>query len=263
MVSWMRTLRLTMVGLFFNFCVPVGSTGGDVLKAYYAAAGSSNKLGAVLSIVADRIMGVLGLVVLAALLGLLRLEDPVVQRIVIVAWAAMGTFIVGMTLYVSSGWRRRLGINQLARIKGLRQLDHVLLSYGKQPAVLVKTVGISAVAHLCLAFSAALAGYALGMSADPLRVLTALPLAFAAATIPLTYQGLGVMEAVALNLIGGGEANNNPIVGMLILYRLFMLLYALGGAAGLLGGSIRLQSAKVGKTSMPPADKPTANHADI
>ena len=35
-VTLWNTFRLTMVGHFFNFCMP-GTTGGDLVKAYYAA----------------------------------------------------------------------------------------------------------------------------------------------------------------------------------------------------------------------------------
>jgi glycosyltransferase 2 family protein len=242
-VSWRRTFRLTMVGAFFNFCVPVGSTGGDVVRAYYAAAGSRRKLGAVLSIVADRLAGTLGLVLLAGLLALTLLHEPVVRTVALFAWSGLAAALVGWWAYVSPSWRRWLLLETVLRVKALRPLDEVGTAFARRPVVLLKAVGVSVVSHLCLCTAAAMAGLALGLDAEPRKVLAVLPVAFAAAALPVSYQGLGVMEGVAYSLLDAGRASWTPIVGMLILYRLYMLGWALLGALGLIGGNVRLNAA--------------------
>ncbi|MEM1098631.1 MAG: lysylphosphatidylglycerol synthase domain-containing protein, partial [Planctomycetota bacterium] len=75
--TYVRVLRLTWMGQFLNYAVPVGSTGGDVVRAVVAAQwaraqrdpdrpDAPGKMGgALLSLVADRACGMAGLVLLA------------------------------------------------------------------------------------------------------------------------------------------------------------------------------------------------------
>jgi len=67
-LSMARATRLTFIGAFFNTAIP-GATGGDVVKAYYAAKATGRGTRAVLSVFVDRMTGLLGLAVLAAKLA--------------------------------------------------------------------------------------------------------------------------------------------------------------------------------------------------
>src|SRR5690606_31531913 len=71
-VTYARALRLTLIGLFFKLCMP-GTTGGDVVRAWYAARGGGKRGAAVMSIAFDRVTGMVALFLLAALAGLARL----------------------------------------------------------------------------------------------------------------------------------------------------------------------------------------------
>ena len=69
-------------------------------------------------------------------------------------------------------------------------------------------------------------------------MLTVLPLLLIGGAVPLTYQGLGVME-----WIGGQVLVNvsfNQIVGMLLILRLCTVFYALFGSLFLLREDIHL-----------------------
>jgi hypothetical protein len=64
-VPFWNLLRLTYVGYFFNISMP-GTTGGDVVKAYYAAhLAPAKKTEAVTSVFFDRVVGLCALAVLA------------------------------------------------------------------------------------------------------------------------------------------------------------------------------------------------------
>src|SRR4051812_18183694 len=58
-----RTFVLNMVGAFYNTFMP-GSTGGDVLKAYYASKQTEFRTRAVISVIVDRVIGLIALVIL-------------------------------------------------------------------------------------------------------------------------------------------------------------------------------------------------------
>lgn len=51
-IGYLRACRLTMAGQFFNLCMP-GTTGGDVMKAYYATRATHQRADAVISVAVD------------------------------------------------------------------------------------------------------------------------------------------------------------------------------------------------------------------
>ena len=60
-LSFAASVRLTLIGLFFNTCLP-GATGGDVVKIFYAMQGNRGRrleIGTVMML--DRVAGLLGI----------------------------------------------------------------------------------------------------------------------------------------------------------------------------------------------------------
>lgn len=251
-VPYTRATRLTMVGLFFNFCMP-GMTGGDVIKAYYAAKGSGARGIAVMSVIFDRITGLLGLMLLAGIAGLVMLVrgglEPHVHRlastVTLVIWVGFACALIGPLFYFSKRVRAVIGLQRLFARLGpehiLVRIDEAAAAYRDHLRVVVAAVLISLPVHLCQALATTLAGYALGMELPIALMLTVLPVVFLAGSVPLTYQGLGVMEAlIVAMLLPSPLADANQLVSMLVLFRLFLILYALVGALMMLRGDIHL-----------------------
>lgn len=258
-VPLFKAFRLTMVGTFFNYCMP-GTTGGDVIKAYYASKNSSRRADSVMTVVFDRIVGLIGLILLGGFAGLtmilatsagwLTLEPEqllVIKQVTGFIWLGIAGGCVGATVYFSPRLRRLFGINwdriqKLPGHKMLVKLDDAALAYKSKLKLIVATVLISIPVHIALASGTALAGYALGMETPLGLLLTIVPVLFLAAAVPLTYQGLGVMEGLAMALIlnPNGGATENQIVGMLLLIRAFQIFYGLLGSLFLLKGDIHM-----------------------
>ena len=240
-MAYPRTLRLTYVGNFFNYCIPVGSTGGDVVKAYYAGRdherGTGKKTAIWLSVLVDRASGLFGLLVLATLVGLTRLGDGTIRPVVATVGAVVAAGLLALCLY---GWGpafRALRLGRLDHLPAVGGAFRAARVYREQKMVpVVRSVALTLVVHGLLTGSAACAGWALGLGEHaPLgRVLVVLPLCFAAAAVPLTYQGLGVMEALAISTLDAGDAADNAIVGMLLFLRGYQLFSGLIGAGLLL-----------------------------
>ncbi len=57
-ISFKRALKLVFIGHFFNVVIP-GSVSGDVVKAYYISRHQKNKMGAAMSVVMDRFIGLI------------------------------------------------------------------------------------------------------------------------------------------------------------------------------------------------------------
>lgn len=238
-----RTFRLYFVGLFFNFCLPL-STGGDVVKAYYAAKRSDRRADAMFSVLADRMTGLFGLLILAGALGYFSWRDPSARRVTIIIWSMLGVAGVTSLLYFSQALHRiaRLEVI-LNKLPGRRiwvAVDQAAMAYRSTPGVVITAVSISVVVQFLLATATSLAGYALGMQTPWIVLLTVVPLVHMSGLLP-SYQGVGWMEAVAFALLEQPEvATRNQIVGMLMIARLYLLCYALIGSLLLLRGDIHL-----------------------
>ncbi len=260
-----KALRLTMVGLFFNFCMP-GMTGGDVVKAYYAAKGSDARGAAVMSVVFDRVAGLLGLILLAGIAGLLLLlrgglspdVTALVTKTTALIWLGMVCVIVCALMYFSKRVRRKLGLQALINRLGpehiLVRIDDAAAAYRDHKPVILCAVLLSLPVHVCQAMATTCAGWSLGMGLSAGLMLTVLPVLFLAGSVPLTYQGLGVMEALAVAmLLPSPLADANQLVSMLVMLRLFLILYALIGAVSVLRGNIHLfpQAGQDGESDTP------------
>ena len=245
-VSRRQVFRLTMVGSFLNFCMPVGTTAGDFAKAYYAARHSDRRADAVMTIVMDRIAGLLGLVVLATVAGLLVWQEPMVRRVT--AIIALGTVlaVAGAAVYWTPPLRRRLGLGWLVkRLPGrdlIGQIDAAAVAYRDHKGMVLVAVLLGVVVHVLVATSTAFAGYALGAQTPFGVMLNVVPVLFLAAAVSPIYQGLGIMELVATALLLNPPGTTaNQIVGMLIVTRLYQMTWSLVGVPWMLSGDIHLR----------------------
>jgi uncharacterized protein (TIRG00374 family) len=256
-VSFRSVMRLTMVGLFFNFCVPVGSNGGDVVKAYGAARGlkgTGSAAKAVVSVALDRVAGLLGLIVLAAVMGPLMWSDPIGRKIAIIAWAALGAVLVGGFVYLTPFTRKFLGIDLLTRLSLVQKVDAAVTGYRHHGVALLIAVALSVPVHVALSIATAMSGYAIGVTTPLVVLVTALPIVFIVGALPLTFMGLGVMEPTAIALLTTGDdagATINQVVAMLMAWRAFLLAYAVIGGLLMLGKGMHL-------THRPPTIDPDA-----
>ncbi len=242
--SWWRAFKLVLAGVFFNLFMP-GLTGGDVVKAYYAAKGSGRTAAAVMSIAVDRLIGLAALAVLAGLAGFFVLGDPLARRITGGIWIGLLAIPVGAWIYSKPWLRRQRGVRWLfARLPGrglLRRLDEAALAYRSHKAKLASGVLMTIPGHMGTCLGTSLAGHALGMQAPPGLLMSAIPVMIMAGAVPVTYQGVGVMEALGRALLlDPPRVLFNQIVGMLLFYRLFQVCYALVGWIFVLRGNIRL-----------------------
>lgn len=244
-VSMHRAFRLLMVGCFFNYSLP-GSTGGDVVKAYYAAAKSDRRADAVMSVIFDRIAGLLGLVLLAGVAGLFMFDHPVARNVTLYIWAGAAGIVLVSAIYFSKRLRSSTGLeNMLAKLpdKGLAStIDQAAVAYRDHKMVVFIAMLMSVPVHVLTSSSIALSGYAIGVK-EPFGVLlTVVPIVSLGGAIPISYQGLGIMEAIGTALIK--TASFNQIVIMLMLVRFYMIIYSMLGGLFLLRGDIHLNPDK-------------------
>ena len=161
--------RLGMVGTFYNTFLP-GSIGGDIMKAYFIAKGEpQRKAAAVATVVADRLLGLFGLLLFGGAVGgsFWLAGDPNINhpekgaplRVIIVvcgALAAIGALSYSVIALLPPTAKQRFA-GRLAKIRRfgptLSELWFTAVQYGQRPLVVLKGIGLSAVAHTLMMFS--------------------------------------------------------------------------------------------------------------
>lgn len=158
--TFYNAIRLGLVGTFYNTFLP-GSVGGDIVKAYFIAKGQpGRKAAAVATVVADRLVGLFGLILFAAVLGGACwatgveqiVSNPKLQVIVLVCIGLASTAVIGYTsLGLLPQTRADRFAGRLQRVKRvgptLAELWYTIWTYRQRPRTIVIVVLMSAVVH--------------------------------------------------------------------------------------------------------------------
>jgi len=205
-LGWARLCCLLLIGVFFNFIIP-GGTGGDVIKTFYLLKETPGKRTvALLSVLVDRLVGLIALSVFAAVLIIADwqwlMSSPVVDKFV---WPAIiilgGSFagLHGIYIMTSRGWIHRLP----ARFPGRDKLAELALAYnlyGRSWKPTLSAFGLSFLAHLGYFAVFYCAGQALRH--DNVRMPTfaemcaIMPIVNTISAMPISIGGLGVREGL-------------------------------------------------------------------
>ena len=232
-VGFVEAVRLTFVGGFFNLVVP-GSTGGDVVKAYYAAKRTGRPTRAVLSVFVDRLIGVFTLVVVATG-ALLFAGDGEGYRVArLTTFSLLGAGIVGMLLVFSTRVRRFLGVSKLIRKlpfqRVIDELSAAVRLYRGRPGELCLAFLISVVNQLTIAGVVWWLAQALSIPGVDLGACFAfVPLINLLSAIPLVPGGWGVGELAFAYFFGQVQVPATEAISLSVIFRLSFLLVNLPG----------------------------------
>jgi uncharacterized membrane protein YbhN (UPF0104 family) len=197
-LPYREALGLTMIGLLFNVVIP-GAVGGDLVKGYYITrAAEGRRSSAATSILMDRVLGILGLLLLAALMIVPNFSElaknPATLKLGV---AVVGGLIVGMGFVFSAGLMGSRVSEWTFLPLVLRNALRSLPGYHRKAAVIPAAIAVSVFSHLlaCAAYYIALRS--MGGTADvPVGYFFLLvPLGLVAAAIPISPAGIGVGQA--------------------------------------------------------------------
>jgi uncharacterized protein (TIRG00374 family) len=201
-----RFLALTLIGTFFSSVLPM-SVGGDLVKAAYAAERGDRLPEAVLGVLADRGMGLLGVILLADVGLWLRPSTGTAST-----WLPVvsSTVSVGLILGVIGaryvhGRAQFDGLlddsgNPLAR--ALKRLARATITLTNHPVLLIGAFVLTLVAQALGSLTLWAEALAFGMNVSLPILLLALPV-IALATIVPSLNGIGVREAALVIALQG------------------------------------------------------------
>jgi uncharacterized protein (TIRG00374 family) len=227
------TMLLGLIGMVFNLVIP-GAVGGDLIKAAYLVRMRIRKTQAVASMVIDRVVGLLGLFILAAIAGgfAWQLAPTDVRKLIMAAWVAVGLGVFALLLIFS-----RVLTRMFPQLKGdhsrlglvISELSEMSTTYSGRLDVVVGATALSVWNHALNV----VAFYVIGRLLFPTMTTTLVqhflmvPLTLFSMAVPLPFGALGLSEEVGQQLF---KLVGHPS-GALAMMGFRVLMYA-GGLVG-------------------------------
>lgn len=205
-LSWRRVILLTLIGVFFNFFIP-GGTGGDVVKIFYLLKETPGQRSlALISVLVDRILGLIGLALLAGgLIGARWSWLTSVPETARYVWPAVIIliFTIGGIHFSWIVTRRGLVHKLPAKFPGRDKLAELAVAYtlyGRAWRVSLAGIALSMAAHL--GFFGVFYCAARALAHEGMRVptfiefCTIMPIVNVLSAMPISLGGLGVREGL-------------------------------------------------------------------
>ncbi len=197
-------IRLGFIGNVFNLVIP-GAVGGDVIKAAFLGRMQPDKKPqAWASMILDRILGLLGLFLLAGIAGAIawRTASPEVRVLILLIWGALLVGFTALGVAFSPGLYRPL--NRLVAGRGkleavVAKLESIGMAYRERIGLVVAMLGVATFVHALyvLAFYSA----SRALFGDDLPTLAQhylmVPLVLFTTAVPIPFGAIGFVEGVS------------------------------------------------------------------
>jgi len=194
---------LGFIGNVFNLVIP-GAVGGDLIKAAYLVRMQIKKTQAVASMVIDRILGLLGLFVLASIAGAFAWSGAPtdVRRLIAAAWTALAVGLIVLAVIFSQALSRMFPQLMTKRSRlGLiaSELREMSRTYRGRLDVVAKALVLATFNHglnVVAFFLVGLMLYGDNMPTTLAQHFLMVPLTLFTMAVPLPFGALGLTEEV-------------------------------------------------------------------
>lgn len=203
-------LAYTFVGLFFGNVLP-SNLGGDVVRAYDLAAETRRGEDAAISVLVDRLMGLVAFfaaaVVVAALTLVVLGGSLEMEEIVLWVLAGFGALLVGLALLFSRRVTRRgavlfdLPLLRVLRPTAVRTF-RALQVYRNSHKALAQALGISLIVMIVTSVVQLAIARAMGLDIPALYFFLFNPLIAFVLVVPISVNGIGLKEAAFVFFYG-------------------------------------------------------------
>jgi uncharacterized protein (TIRG00374 family) len=234
-----EAIKLTFAGNFFNFALP-GTTGGDLIKAYYITQYTHHKTEAVTTVFLDRVVGLLGLMALATVMfafsGPMVQWDQTVYRSIasglVLVWGGLtvGSLIV-FSQRLRNFFRLSAFASKLPAGQHLVRIGRATVAMRHHKGLLLSSLAITVALQALVVVSAWVMSLALGMVGGFVLYFICVPIGFLIAAIPISPpQAIGVMEAAYIQFFTPGGLNStSQAFAFALAVRFIQLVWSLPG----------------------------------
>lgn len=211
-LTYAHTVMSIYLGLAFNTMLP-GSLGGDFIRLYYVIKKCpQQKSRAILSILVDRIIGLMGILIIACLIAPFYFEESRHNHVLLYLITSCISICIGgiillfaiLLLLSKDGIYqlivRKTGSSKTAKL--LHALLEAILIYKKSKFILFEALIVSMLTQLMLLIAVMMLNKTMELPLLPLfDYMLALAIGQIANLIPLTPGGIGLGEAAFANVI--------------------------------------------------------------
>jgi uncharacterized protein (TIRG00374 family) len=239
-LSFGRALEITLVAHFFNSFL-LGATGGDLMKAYYAARETHHrKTEAVVTVFVDRLVGLWAMVLFAGLMmipniGWLRKMEHLssLAAVVVIGMLLGCSAVLGLAFWggISRRWSgARVFLRRLPKGEWLERSLDSCRRFGRTPYFLLRTLAVSMMLNALVVLQWWVVSRGLGL-AVPFDLLSmVVPMVICIAALPLTPSGLGVRENLFVQfLVDAGVTTASRALSLSLLAFAGSLIWSLVG----------------------------------
>lgn len=236
-----ESILLTFAGNFFNFAMP-GTTGGDIYKAYHIAKRTTKRTEGVTVVFLDRVIGLISFLILAAVAMLLAHRRNMLGTYgQWVGYLMVAMFVCGAAYFsrrVRTLIRYEALLHRLPFADKLRRVDETAFSFRFHPKQAVAALLVTLVSHGFFVTSVFFLAIAFGVVPHGdqtygqlyLAIMLSVFVGYLFASIPISIQGFGLLEAVFIRvLVEGGWSSMNQMLAITLGARLVQVLWALPG----------------------------------
>ncbi len=204
-----RVAGLFLIGMFYNQFLP-GGTGGDIMKSYLLLKETPGKAtGALLAVVFDRMIGLIGLISITGALIALRYDWltqlPETKHLVWLLIAILGGAVLMLvTSFVVSGFN--LAHSLPARFPGREKLIELSASYhlyAHHWRATMAAFGASVIAHLSTFATFLCVAYAFRARVGVLDFFAIMPIERTISSLPISFAGVGLREKIFQVMLHG------------------------------------------------------------
>ena len=231
-----QAVKVTFAGNFIITALPVGTSGGDSVKAYYVARDTPHKHEAVTTVFFDRMIGVLSLFLMSGVMVLANWQNPAFRFWGRVIGLALLALMIGACIYFSRRIRRVLRFDQLLALLPLadhvQRIDRAVLLFRHHLGRLAACLALTVLLQMVSIFAYFLGGLALGLVGD--QPWSALPVYLAYTPICFLTGALpiGVTEVTFAELFADAAQLGTREAALSVSFfgRIMQLTWALPGA---------------------------------
>ncbi len=237
-----ESVRLTFLGSFFNYIV-LGTTGGDLVKAWYLSKHGSARTTALVTVVVDRLLGLTGMTLLSAVMliavfsarawfGATDEHRPQLLAAAAICGVVLGALLAGCTFLLSRRVRRWLRLERLYdRLPLARQIAsarEALRRYREHLGQIRHAMLVTGLAQLCFLGGIAMMGVSLHLAVPWYQYFIYLPLVYIIAAVPIVPGGVGLAE-VSYVAFFEPWAGREEILALALLARIIPMFCTLPG----------------------------------
>lgn len=229
-LSFVSALPIVWIGLFFNQALP-SNLGGDVVRVWRVFRRGSDLIHAIGSVMLDRVMALLGLVILVSAclpFAWSMTDDPLLVRtlmaIVALTLAGVGFLVVFERLVPLT---HRLLSHAL--VQNLVQLSHDIRKFLLRLSASVPTVAISVLNHVVIVAIMYILAQGLGIDIGFAACLVLVPPVMLISLLPISYAGWGVREGAMVAAFGVIGLPPADALALSVIFGLVLMATALPG----------------------------------